>query len=96
MAKGERLPRLLRLMITIQSHPGMTAEQKVRECGVGKRQIFRDFQDISFSGAPIYNDNGYRFMENFSLQNISFSLEEALTLLYGLKLMGRRKALYLF
>lgn len=94
MPRTDRLSRLLRMILTIQSRPGLTAEELARECGVGQRQFFRDLQVLNYAGVPIYNDGGYRFMERFSLQNISFSLDEALSLLYGLKLMERQKALF--
>jgi len=94
MAKGDRLPRLLKMILTIQAHPGLSAEELARECGVGLRQIFRDLRSLDYAGVPIYNDNGYRLMDNFALQEVSFSLDEALALLYGLKLIERQKALF--
>lgn len=94
MPKSDRLARLLRMILTIQNRPGLTAEELARDCGVGERQCFRDLQVLNNAGVPIYNDNGYRFMQHFSLQNISLALDEALSLLYGLKLMERQKALF--
>jgi predicted DNA-binding transcriptional regulator YafY len=94
MAKGDRLPRLLKLIHTIQSRPGLTAEELGRECGVGVRQIFRDLRDLEYGGVPIYREDGYRMTGNFLIQDISFSLDEALALLYGLKLVERQKALF--
>ena len=91
MPRSDRLSRLLRMILVIQRRPGLTAEELARACGVGPRQCFRDLQVLGYAGIPIYNDNGYRFMDRFSLQNISFSLDEALSLLYGLKLMERQK-----
>ncbi len=94
MPKGERLPRLLKLIQTIQNHPGLTSEELARECGIGSRQIFRDLRVLDHAGVPLYNDNGYRLTDRFLLQDISFSLDEALSLLYGLKLVERQKALF--
>ncbi|TCL65917.1 putative DNA-binding transcriptional regulator YafY [Hydrogenispora ethanolica] len=94
MPKGDRLPRLLKLIHTIQNHPGLSSEELARECGIGSRQIFRDLRVLDYAGVPLYNDNGYRLAENFLLQDISFSLDEALSLLYGLKLVERQKALF--
>jgi len=82
-------------MITvIQNHPGLTAEELASVCGIGTRQFFRDLQVLDYAGLPIHCENGYRFMTDVLLQNISFSLDEALSLLYGLKLMDRQKALF--
>ena len=94
MPKGDRLPRLLKLISTIQNRPGLSAEELARECGVSQRQLFRDLKVLDYGGVPLYNDNGYRLTGNFLLQDISFSLDEALSLLCGLKLMERQKALF--
>lgn len=94
MPKGDRLPRLIKMITVIQNRPGLTAEELACECGIGTRQLFRDLQVLDYAGLPIHNENGYRFMTDVLLQNISFSLDEALSLLYGLKLMERQKALF--
>ena len=94
MPKGDRLPRLLKMVTTIQNHPGLSAEELARECGVSIRQCFRDLKELNYTGLPIYNENGYRFLSNVLLQNITFSLDEALSLLYGLKLMERQQELF--
>jgi predicted DNA-binding transcriptional regulator YafY len=94
VAKGDRLPRLLKLVSTIQHHPGLTADELARECEVVPRQIYRDLKVLDYAGVPIYNDNGYRVTGDFLLQDISFSLDEALSLLYGLKLLEQQKALF--
>ena len=94
LAKGDRLPRLLKMITTIQRKPGLSAQELASECGVGTRQLFRDLRVLDYAGLPIESHNGYRFITNVSLQNISFSLDEALSLLYGLKLMERQKALF--
>jgi predicted DNA-binding transcriptional regulator YafY len=95
MAKGDRLPRLLKLINTIQNHPGLTAVELARECEIGPRQIFRDLLTLQYGGVTISNEGeGYRLTGKFLLDQISFSLDEALTLLYGLKLIERQKGLF--
>jgi predicted DNA-binding transcriptional regulator YafY len=94
MLRGDRLPRLLKLIRTIQSRPGLTADELARECGVGDRQIYRDLKELDYAGVPLYNENGYRLASRFLLQEVSFSLDEALSLLYGLKLVERQKELF--
>jgi predicted DNA-binding transcriptional regulator YafY len=94
MLKGDRLPRLLKLIHTIQAQPGLTAEKLAWECGVGSRQIYRDLRELDYAGVPLYNDNGYRLARDSWLQEVSFSLDEALSLLYGLKLVERQKELF--
>ena len=85
MAKGDRLARLLRMVMMIQGRPGLSAEELARRCSIGERQIFRDLQLLEVSGIPIYNDQGYRLVEKFTLKDISLTLEEALSLIYGVK-----------
>jgi predicted DNA-binding transcriptional regulator YafY len=84
LAKGDRLARLLKMIVTIQNTPGLTAEELARECGVSQRQCFRDLEVLGNAELPIYNDHGYRFMDRFSFKNIALTLEEALSLIYGL------------
>ena len=63
MAKGDRLARLLKMILLIQAQPGLSAEELARRCSIGERQIFRDLQLLEVSGVPIYHDQGYRLVE---------------------------------
>lgn len=94
MAKNDRLVRLLNMVLVIQAHPGKSVRALAGICGVGERQCFRDLRDLQDAGVPIYNDQGYRIVERFKLKDISFALEEALALLYGIKLAERQRGLF--
>lgn len=94
MAKNDRLVRLLNMVLVIQAYPGKSVRELASICGVGERQCFRDLRDLQDAGVPIYNDHGYRIVEQFKLKDISFALDEALALLYGIKLAEQQKGLF--
>jgi len=94
MAGKERLPRLIRMIFVIQRHPGLSAREIAGECGVSQRQFYRDLSDLQEAGIPIYTDRGYRMVEGFTMRNLSFTLEEAFLLLYGIKLAERQGGLF--
>ena len=95
MARGDRLPRLFEMFFIIQTVPGLSAAEIARRCEISKRQCYRDLRTLQDGGVPIYNEpgSGYRLMEGSMLKNISFTLEEALALIYGLKLIEQQKGL---
>lgn len=90
MPRGDRLTRLLKMILVIQSHPGLSAEELAERCNVSVRQCYRDLSILQYAGVPVYHDHGY-MLPGFKLKNISFNLEEALALIYGLKLMERQR-----
>lgn len=94
MAGNNRLIRLLNMVLIIQTHPGLSAQELARQCGVSQRHLYRDLQVLGEAGVPVYNDQGYKIVERFKLQNISLSLEEALALLYGVKMVKRQKGIF--
>mgnify|MGYP000919454470 FL=1 len=94
MAKNDRLVRLLNMVLVIQAYPGKSVRELADICGVGERQCFRDLRDLQTAGVPIYNEQGYRIMERFKLKDISFTLDEAMALLYGIKLAERQRGLF--
>jgi len=94
MAKKDRLIRLLNMVLIIQAYPGKSTSELSRICEVSERQCFRDLRVLQDSGVPIYYDQGYRVMEQFMLKDISFTLDEALALLYGVKLVEKQRGLF--
>jgi len=93
LSAGERLVRLLRMINVIQNNPGITAEGIARECGISERQWYRDLQLLESAYVPIYHEQGYRIHE-FRLKNLSLTLEEALALIYGIKLVEGQKGIF--
>lgn len=90
---GDRVSRLLKMFFIIQAYPGLTAAQLSERCGVSQRQCFRDLRTLQDAGVPLYNDRGYRLIEGSVLKEVTFTLEEALALVYGLKLIEQQKEL---
>ncbi len=93
MSRKDRLSRLLEMFFTIQAHPGLTAAELAERCGVSIRQCYRDLKTLEDGGVPLYNDRGYRIVTGSVLKDISFTLEEAMALIYGLKLIEQQKGL---
>lgn len=91
MAKGDRVIRLVRMILLIESRPGLSAEELAKICGISVRNCYRDLQVLCCAGVPIYNDNGYRLLEKSRLKTISLTLEEALALIYGVKLLEKQR-----
>lgn len=88
---GDKVIRLIRMILYINAHPGLSAQELAKQNGTSIRQCFRDIQALCYAGVPIYSDNGYRLLEKSQLQKVSLTLEEALALIYGLKLLEKQK-----
>lgn len=93
MVRKDRVSRLIDMVFIIQANPGLTAEQLSQRCEISKRQCFRDLNSLQDVGVPIYNDRGYRLVEGSVLKDVTFTLEEALALIYGIKLIEQQKGL---
>lgn len=77
---SEKLLRLLRIIILIQSYPGITAKQLAERCETTERTIYRDLEVLSAAHIPISNSGygkGYEYLGNFSIFPLNFSNEEA-------------------
>lgn len=53
-----RADRLISIVMLLQTHEKMTAEQLARETEVSQRTIYRDITALNTSGIPIYTDRG--------------------------------------
>lgn len=94
MARANRMVRLFNMVFFIQANPGCTAKELARLCGVSKRQCYRDLRTIEDAGFPLYHDQGYRMVEgSIMLKSIAFTMEEALALIYGIKLIEQQKGI---
>ena len=101
MAKGgngldrrDRLSRLLEMFFTILAKPGLSAVELARRYGVSTRQCYRDLKALQEGGVALYNDQGYRILKGTVPKDVTFSLEEAMALIYGLKLIEQQKGLF--
>ncbi|MEJ8304980.1 YafY family protein [Saccharibacillus sacchari] len=84
--------RLLALILELQRQHTIRAEDLAASFEVSVRTIYRDVQALSEAGVPIVGTtgNGYSLMEGYFLPPISFTVEEAATLLIGTSFIDRQ------
>ncbi|WP_059052030.1 helix-turn-helix transcriptional regulator [Paenibacillus senegalimassiliensis] len=77
--------RLLAIVLELQSRQTVRAEDLAALFETSVRTIYRDIQALSEAGVPIRGTTGtgYSLMEGYFLPPISFTIEEAVTLLIG-------------
>lgn len=76
----ERLLRLLRLIILIQSNPGILARELAERCGTNIRTIYRDLELLS-SIVPITHlghGKGYTYIGNFGMYPLDWTEQETM------------------
>jgi predicted DNA-binding transcriptional regulator YafY len=74
--------RLLAIVLELQGSQVVRAEDLAALFETSVRTIYRDIQALSEAGVPI-TGIGYSLMEGYFLAPISFTIEEAVTLLIG-------------
>ncbi|MEM7681784.1 MAG: WYL domain-containing protein [Planctomycetota bacterium] len=87
---GERIGRLLRLIVLLQSGPPRSAKELCEVLGISRRTLFRDLNQLEVAGIPYFHERGagYRIGEHFFLPPVSLTVAESL----GLMLLGRHGA----
>ncbi|MBL8153015.1 MAG: YafY family transcriptional regulator [Anaerolineae bacterium] len=80
-----RTDRLLGIVLELQAHGWQRAEDLARTFEVSKRTIYRDMLALMESGVPVMSSpgQGYALVEGYFLPPLSFSADEAVTLLLG-------------
>lgn len=91
MAQNDKIIRLVRLILLINVHPGLSAKELAKRNGISMRQFFRDLETLCCAGVPLFNDHGYRLIEKLGLKKLSLTLEEAMALIYAIKLMEKSR-----
>jgi len=79
-----RLHRILRLVTLLRSRRFYTAAELAGHLGVTRRTVFRDLNILELAGVPYHWDaeqRGFRIADSYFLPPVSFTLEEALSLL---------------
>ncbi|OMF21717.1 YafY family protein [Paenibacillus sp. FSL H8-0259] len=84
--------RLLSIVMELQRSKLHTADELAAVLGVSVRTIYRDMQALSEAGVPIIGETGlgYSLMEGYFLPPISFTTEEAVSLLLGAEFIEKR------
>lgn len=83
-----RADRLLTLLLLLQIHGKMTAEELARELEVSERTIYRDIDSLCFAGVPVYSESGhgggFALIENYRTQLTGLNKDE----LHALFMLG--------
>lgn len=84
--------RLLAIILELQGRDVVRAEDLANLFETSVRTIYRDIQALSEAGVPIIGapGAGYSLMEGYFLPPISFTVEEAVTLLIGTDFIEQR------
>ncbi|WP_342562179.1 YafY family protein [Paenibacillus sp. FSL R7-0345] len=84
--------RLLAIVMELQRSRVRTADELSEVLGVSARTIYRDMQALSEAGVPIIGETGtgYSLMEGYFLPPVSFTVEEAVSLLLGAEFIEKR------
>ncbi|CAM4035905.1 YafY family protein [Cohnella lubricantis] len=84
--------RLLAIVMELQRSKLLTADELAEVLGVSIRTVYRDMQVLSEAGVPIVGETGlgYSLMEGYFLPPISFTVEEAVSLLLGAEFIEKR------
>lgn len=79
--------RLLALVFLLQRHPHLTARELAEHLQVSERTLYRDINDLSLAGVPIYGEGGpgggYRLLPEYHLHVAGLNEEELRTLFFS-------------
>ncbi len=86
-----RIERLNAILIHLQSKRVVKASELADRFGISLRTVYRDVRALERAGVPIGAEAGvgYFLMENFHLDPVSFTTQEASALIMGEKLMDK-------
>jgi predicted DNA-binding transcriptional regulator YafY len=80
-----RASRLVNLLLLLQSHGGLTAEELAAKLEVSVRTIYRDLQALALAGVPVYGvtgpGGGYRLVDGYRTRLTGLTAPEAGALL---------------
>ncbi|WP_201375195.1 helix-turn-helix transcriptional regulator [Ktedonobacter robiniae] len=87
-----KFDRLLALVFLLQRYPHLTARELAARLQVSERTLYRDINDLSLAGVPIYGEGGpgggYTLLPDYHL-HIAGLNEEELSTLFSLKAKDR-------
>ena len=84
-----RIDRLSAILIQLQSHRIVKAQQIADKFSISLRTVYRDVHALQEAGVPIIGEagTGYSLMEGYKLPPVMFNADEASALLTAAKLM---------
>ena len=82
-----RADRLLQILLILRAQPVVTAKQLAENLEVSERTIYRDIQELIFSGIPVESETGtgYRLPDHVDLPPLMFTAEELRALVLGVR-----------
>ncbi|MBU5591528.1 YafY family transcriptional regulator [Clostridium sp. MSJ-4] len=84
-----KINRLFHIVITLLNKGTVTAKELAEKFEVSTRTIYRDVEDLSAAGIPIYtskgNGGGISLLEEYVMSNALISAEESESLILALK-----------
>lgn len=86
-----RIDRLTGMILLLQSHRVITAEQIAAHYEISVRTVYRDLAALGEAGVPIVAEAGvgYRLMNGYHMPPVMFTEEEAAALLLSAKVTGQ-------
>lgn len=90
-----KINRLLEIVIILMNRGTVTARELSQRFGVSMRTIYRDVDDLSSSGVPVYSSKGVgggiSLLENYSIGKALLSEKETESILFALKTLQATK-----
>ncbi|MEQ8225142.1 MAG: HTH domain-containing protein [Candidatus Eremiobacterota bacterium] len=82
MDTPERIIHLLKRLSSLSETDKLSVTELSKDFGVSRRTIYRDVEELSLSGIPVYLDNGIRISNNFKFfPSFEFTSRELLAML---------------
>ncbi|MEW6200799.1 MAG: WYL domain-containing transcriptional regulator [bacterium] len=88
MSRFLRVARLIELISVIRHHPDWGPKKLAEYFEISEKRVYDDLSELNAANIPIvYNGKGYSFLSTASLPPVHFTIDEALALLMGSKMI---------
>ncbi|MEQ8191566.1 MAG: YafY family protein [Candidatus Eremiobacterota bacterium] len=93
MDTPERIINLLKRLSFLSEKGKLSVTELSKDFGVSRRTIYRDIEELSLSGIPVYLDNGIRISNNFKFfPSFEFTSRELLAILTLLEVPEKQES----